>query len=859
LWRQYAGIHLNYAQNMSFLHFEASAEQVENGKLSWRQFIKASAVLLGLLGFTSLYTIEPDLKLFLLLTLVTATFLLHQLLPLRFRLPLFFFSAIVAFFAFFEVQDALLALAIGAALFGILNLPVSVLVRTICLGLAGLILAYLRLGYVDGLQLDTPLMIVGSLFMFRSFLFLYEARFFDEPPNIWFRLTYFFLIPNLVLLIFPVVDYKTFIRNYYSRPAIQNIRQGLLWMANGLLHFFLYRLIYYYLVPNPFDVEGVYGWIQYVIASYALIVRLAGIFHFSVGIICLFGFDLPAAFRHYFFAHSFSDLWRRINCYWRDFVMKVFYYPIYFKIKHLGLTTAIVISVLLTFLVNWLLHAFQWLWLKGGVLLTVQDVSFWAIFGFAVAGNALYLAKRGKRRALSNSESIELASAHVLRVMGVFLFMAFLWSWWTAPSPQEWWSFLQVWSSATVLNLFWIAVGFVSIFCVGLGLYYWDLRTKNASSHWRSNQPVQLNIVLVLLALAILFSYYPIKRYVEQSLAVDLEPIFSTQLNAIDRDAQFQGYYESMLQNQQLLDNPLEQVQKKAPEDWGQLINTGAIILQPTLVQKTLQPNLNITFKDLPFTTNSAGMRDFPVDTIPKAGTLRMALLGGSIEMGSGVRLEETFENQLTSLLNKERLISEYDSVEILNFAISGTHMLQQLARLEEYVPVFKPDVVIYVAHTGDHRRVLKNLAMLHALDVDLSYDYLRDLAKNVPAAESDNVDAIKRRLKPYMKALINWGYTNIYNKTTEIGAIPVWLMVPALGEIKRPYQDETLLDLADSIGFDVIDLRGILKEHTKEELVVAPWDTHPNEKAHRLIAEEIFAAIKANSDLIDKMNLKKK
>lgn len=844
---------------MPFLPFEASAEQALNGKLSWQQLVRTFAVLLGLLGFAAYYSIEPELGLARLLTFLCAAFFLHQLLPIRFRLPFFFFSTITAFFVFFEVPDALLMLAIGAGLFCITNAPVSVWLRTLLLGLAGIVLAVIRLGFVDQVQIDTPLTVIGSLFMFRSILFLYEARFVEQPANIWFRLTYFFLLPNLVLLIFPVVDYKTFTRNYYSRPSVLNIRQGLLWMANGLLHFLLYRLIYYYLVPSPFDVQDVYGWLQYVLASYALIVRLAGIFHFSVGVICLFGFDLPAAFRHYFFAHSFSDLWRRINCYWRDFVMKVFYYPIYFKLKHLGLATAITISVLLTFVLNWLLHAFQWLWLKGSILLTIQDVSFWAIFGLAVAGNALYLAKRRNRRESVNPADIKYAGTHVLRVMGIFLFMAFLWSWWTAPSPQEWWSFLQLWSTASITQFLWIAGGLLVTLVLGLGLYYWDLHTKNSTTHWRYNQVLQLDFVLVLLALAILFRLNPVKSYLEQALAIDLQPVFSTQLNAMDRDAQFQGYYESMLQNEQLLANPLEQVQKQAPEDWGPLINTGAIIPQPTVVQKTLRPNLNITFKDLPFTTNSAGMRDFPVDTLPTARTLRMALLGGSIEMGSGVRLEETFENQLTNLLNEGQLISAYDSVEILNFAISGTHMLQHLARLEDFVPAFQPDVVIYVAHTGEQRRILRNLSHLHALGVDLSYDYLHGLTSKISEEESKSIDAIKRSLKPHMKELMNWGYSRIYDKTIEMDAIPLWVIVPTLNDPQKPYQEQALLDLATGIGFEVIDLRGLVEGYAKDELMVARWDAHPNTKAHRLIAEKIFAEIKANLNLIDRLNRKRK
>ena len=41
-------------------------------------------------------------------------------------------------------------------------------------------------------------------------------------------------------------------------------------------------------------------------------------------------------------ASSFTDFWRRINIYWKDFMLKVFYYPAVFRLKKLGATNAII-------------------------------------------------------------------------------------------------------------------------------------------------------------------------------------------------------------------------------------------------------------------------------------------------------------------------------------------------------------------------------------------------------------------------------------------------------------------------------------------------------------------------------------
>ena len=837
---------------MSFLAFSASDHQQENAQLTWPQRIKSMLVLAGLLGVVARFSVEESLGLVQFMLFLIGAFVVHQFLAIRFRLPFFFLACFTAIFVLFDGVTASIIAGLGMVLFAIVDAPLNVWFRALLLLMIGAILAYIRLGYWPGMSSNTALSVLGSLFMFRSILYLYEARFATEKAPFWLRLSYFFLLPNLIFLIFPVVDYKTFISNYYSKPAYQHIQQGLLWMANGVLHFLLYRLIYYYLVPNPAEVEHVFGWLQYVIAAYALIVRLAGIFHFSAGVICLFGFDLPPTFRHYFFADSFSDLWRRINRYWRDFVMKVFYYPIYFKVKHFGLVPAIVISILLTFVVNWFLHAYQWLWLKGSVLFTLQDISFWAVFGIAVAGNAVYQAKHRKRKKKPTNWNLQRASGHVLRVMGIFAFMAVLWSWWTAPSPTQWWKFLSLWNTASSTDLILIAAALAGIFLTGLGLHYWDEQTASKREHWRNQPETQLRAVLTISAAAILFTIRPGSSAFEKYSGIDLDPVFTTQLNAMDREAQFQGYYESMLDQQQLLSSPLEEA--TTPEGWEPLINSGAVQRINSVMGKVLKPNLEITFKEKPFSVNSCGLRDYPTDTLAAPGTLRLALLGGSIEMGSGVLLEETFENLLTHQLNKAGIFPTADSLDILNFSVSGTHMPQHLARLDHQVHYFQPKGVIYVAHSGELRRVLTNLSRLHARGIDLEYEYLQSLVKDIPVSADTDILPVKRGLRPHMEQIMRWGYTQIKERIEAMGAVPIWVLMPVLGDDRTPAQDQKLLEMARDIGFEIIDLRGFEGDYTVVELQIAKWDNHPNALGHQLIADKFFEELLKSPNLLEQL-----
>ncbi len=113
-------------------------------------------------------------------------------------------------------------------------------------------------------------------------------------------------------------------------------------MVRGVIHLLLYRVVYYYLTLAPSEVHGPGDLAQYMVANFLLYLRVSGLFHLIVGMLHLFGFRLPETHHQYFLASSFTDFWRRINIYWKDFMLKVFYYPAYFRLKPLGNTAALV-------------------------------------------------------------------------------------------------------------------------------------------------------------------------------------------------------------------------------------------------------------------------------------------------------------------------------------------------------------------------------------------------------------------------------------------------------------------------------------------------------------------------------------
>lgn len=235
--------------------------------------------------------------------------------------------------------------------------------------------------------------IVGSIFLFRLWNFLYDRKF-DSKEGSGFAsvhsISYFYLAPNFGALLFPALDYKTFLTKYLPGNDFSLYSKGVQWMVTGVFHLIVYRAIYSYLLLPVGEVETLSDFFRYAMPNYMLIVRLSGIFHFIAGFLCLFGYDLPATFNNYFLAHSFSDLWRRINIYFKDFMVKVFYYPIFFRLRKFGTIRAMVLTILLLFTISWFFHSYQWFWLKGNFPVKWVDFVYWNMFGVLVAINAVY-------------------------------------------------------------------------------------------------------------------------------------------------------------------------------------------------------------------------------------------------------------------------------------------------------------------------------------------------------------------------------------------------------------------------------------------------------------------------------------
>ena len=293
-----------------------------------------------------------------------------------------------AYFAFGFFTGSLFIVS-ALPIIGICHLRIKFWLKAllIFIGFVGLFILRIELFYLLRASLITPF--IASMFMFRVIIYLYELKHGMIPTSIWQSLVYFFLFPNICFLFFPIIDYKTYSKTYYNIADNEIWQKGIRWMLRGIIHILGYRLVYYYVLISPAKVIDISTLLQYTLSSYALILRLSGLFHFILGLLCLFGLNLPQAFNNYFLAKNFTDLWRRINIYWREFMLKIFFYPIMFKLKKKIIKNLLAITMLCVFIISWALHGYQWFWIRGYYIFNILDLTFWLILGTCITMQCL--------------------------------------------------------------------------------------------------------------------------------------------------------------------------------------------------------------------------------------------------------------------------------------------------------------------------------------------------------------------------------------------------------------------------------------------------------------------------------------
>jgi hypothetical protein len=821
-----------------------------------RAFALVALELALILLVVYLFEIETRKHFFALLCLAAGGFAVHAWLPRRLRPGFFVLLSLAGILFVLGWANGISVLGIGGGLIVLCHLPLPLLWRVLLLVVAGAYLAALRI------QFPQPFWaVLGSMFMFRLIVYLYEAGRARERPPLAHILAYFFPLPNVCFTLFPVLDFQTFRSTYYNDEECTIYQAGIASLARGISHLLLYRFVRSYLTPSPHQLHDGFQMLLFLSANYALYLRVSGWFHLITGLLQLFGFHLPRTHDNYFLASSFSDVWRRINIYWTDFMTKVFFFPTFFALRRWGLRVALAGAALGVFLATWLLHSYQMFWLVGDLPLNLHDAALWLGVGVLVAVNLQLELRRARRDSLANgrrqpagqnfTSRLTPAVRRALQTVGMFHLVSLFWACWAIPGFLA-----HLYVPALLRGGVWLAVlGMlaVALAAVMLAVLIHLARSRlfrlgvlplRASFH---RSAVLHAVALLLLAgvavprMAALFG---------SSVAQMIATLRQDSASPMEVARMVHGYYEEIAATPVQAGPWLGMLAGEEGPRANALQYTDMTRPADDLLERELIPGWKGELDGSLLTINRLGMRDRE-DVNPRkpAGTCRIALIGSSVVMGYGVADDEVFKCLLEERLNAAAP-ADGPRYELLNFGTGKSWVIQRRVLIDRKVFSFEPDAIYYFAHQDELNGPTQHLAKLVARRNALPYPCLQEIVRQAGITAETSWGAAEMRLKPFGREIVRGLYDDLARDCRKRAVLPVWIYLPIPGE-KMPAEMLKVADMASEAGFVAVDLTDWAKGHAASEVRMHGVDYHPNALGHRLIAERLFAAMRRRPEML--------
>ena len=758
-----------------------------------------------------------------------AGFVVHALLPLRFRLPFFAALSTVSVLFVLGIGPGAAVLSLGLVFIAACHLPIPFRYRLGLVVAMGGALFILRGS--AGLPTLAPAVwpVLGSMLMFRMALYLHVLRHQESPPQWTWSVAYFFMLPNSCLPLFPVVDYQTFVRTYFDSEPFQIYERGVRFILRGVIHLLVYRLVYFHLALDERHVNDLGHLVQYVVSGFLLYVRVSGLFHLAVGILCLYGFRLPETHHLYFLSASLTDFWRRINIYWKDFMMKLVYYPSFFRLRRHGSRLAVVAATAVVFIATWLLHSYQFYWIRGTGLFAKRDMAFWAAFGGLVVLGALWEMRPGRRLAKTGRRW---SAGRASSTVATFIVICVLWSVWNMRSKETW---LFMWTQgqhSTPAQWFLLLGALAAAW--GLAGFGWGAPTLAEPPD--VPEPIRtmgLRMVRRTAGMGALALSASLPLWTGLPPAVG-ETVLRLRgqgdpLMMIVENEQL-GYYEALTR-----DEPADAFRSWRPEmpPLPLISSTSYWVAREDFLLAELAPSKDSLWRGQRVTTNTWGMRDREYSRSKAPSTFRIAVVGPSDTFGWGVGDGEPFESVLEARLDSlARRVGR--QVEVLNFGIPGHTLAQQVYQVERRVLDFDPDLIVLTVHPSDLiflENMVKDLSKRRIAIPDSTLAALmasagvgRDLGYGTPELRPIE-EAIDERLFQWSREL-----------GSRVGASVVILELRLVGQSEGNLA--TTRRAAYSTGLPVLDCGRVFQGRRLDQFREGTQDRHPNAAGHRLIAD---------------------
>lgn len=271
-------------------------------------------------------------------------------------------------------------------------------------------------------------------------------------------------------------------------------------------------------------------------------------------------------------------------------------------------------------------------------------------------------------------------------------------------------------------------------------------------------------------------------------------------------------------------------------------------ILQPSPYAEIafeLKPNLRTYFKLAPFETNSAGLRDQEYAIAKPANTFRVAVIGDSFTMPSGVTIDEAYHSILEQRFNQTG--EDGRQYEFINLGVGGYFLRQYWAVIKHKAQPYTPDLIIIgFCSMNDHNKPPREL-FTQPYPVQPETSAMLTLftvasAQRLWYAEPQTIKDDLRQLEMNDEKLQYIAeYFLKIGKLSRATQIPV--VIAYLGMI--PTDASAIEALARTHELYFVNVT--LAFHGKKFQDYRLWsiDSHPNPKAHAVFANQIEAFLR--------------
>jgi hypothetical protein len=436
------------------------------------------------------------------------------------------------------------------------------------------------------------------------------------------------------------------------------------------------------------------------------------------------------------------------------------------------------------------------------------------------------------------------------RTLGMFVFISVLWSLWSTESVAVW---LSLWSAAARGPAPGQGPTIALILAVPAAVVAWVIVTSRGwlrPARQRSYEAGAVAMVATATCLILLSSSVVYKHLGPAGPLI--ASVRYGGLNQADAANLERGYYENLMAGNRF-NGELWALYMNRPPDWAKRITElGFARPAGNALPYELVPGLDAHFKGAPFRTNRWGMHDKEYTLERPAECYRIAVLGASHAMGTGVERSETFEAVLENRLNQDNNGQGSRCFEVLNFAVWGYNPIDQILVLEGRVAAFDPNAILYVGHPEDSRRVARYLAKKVMAGEVPPHAELSDIARAADVDRTTQERIATQRLAPLGNDILASVHRQLAAFSRSRGICPAWMFLPMVPELTYTVDVEAEKRTAREAGFVVLDLGDVYDRVNRNTLWVAEWDGHPNAQAHRLIGDRLYALIRGrHSDFL--------